>query len=247
MHVYGHRGAAGEAPENTIAGCLHAIERGVRHVEIDLRLSADGQLVIIHDKTLDRTTGRQGKPGSYRASELAAMDARAYGTPWPRKKDCGVPTLDAFLKATGKIKCYQLEVKPDTRTALRQVSRLLAEKFATRVSATGVVVTSSSNFLHQYLGEIAPHITRGLVISSPDAISHLEELGCEYSAMHWSTCSPRVVKKLKRRGIHVSVWTVNDAQMIRRLHKMQVDSVITDYPSMALPLVAALERQKGIS
>ena len=71
MQVYGHRGAAGEAPENTIAGCLHAIERGARYIEIDLRLSSDNQLVVIHDKTLTRTTGKWGKPGKYKASELA--------------------------------------------------------------------------------------------------------------------------------------------------------------------------------
>ena len=55
MIVYGHRGARGEAPENTIAGARHAIERGVRHLEIDLRLSADDELVVIHDTGPRRT------------------------------------------------------------------------------------------------------------------------------------------------------------------------------------------------
>ncbi len=242
MQVYGHRGAAGEAPENTIAGCLHAIERGARRVEIDLRLSADDQLIVIHDKTLTRTTGKWGKPSRYKASELATMDARADGTPWPRKKNCGIPTLDALLKATDKIKRYQLEVKPDSKAVLKRIAWNLADRFETAEAARKVVVTSSNYFLHKYLADIAPHLKRGLVITRPGSFSNLDELGCDYCSMHWSACNPFTVKQLKKHDIHISVWTVNDAQIIRNLHRIKVDSVITDYPSMAVPLVAALER-----
>ena len=242
MQVYGHRGAAGEAPENTIAGCLHAIDRGAQYIEIDLRLSADDQLIVIHDKTLSRTAGKWGKAGNYKAGELAKMDARADGTPWPRKKNCGVPTLEALLKATGKLKGYQLEVKPDSNATIRRIARHLAERFATGNAARKVVVTSSNYYLHQYLGDFAPHIPRGLVITRPGSLSKLEELGCEYCVLHWSACNPYTIRQLRKSGTHVSVWTVNDAQMVKNLYKMKVDSVITDYPSMALPLVAALQR-----
>ena len=242
MLIYGHRGAAGEAPENTIAGALHAIERGTRYVEIDLQLSGDDQLVVIHDKTLKRTTGVLGKPSDYSARKLATLDARADGPLWPSKKNCGVPTLEAFLQATNKFKGYQLEVKPDTRANIRRVSYHLSERFKTAASAKQVVVTSSSKYLHRCLGEMAPHIRRGMVIWRPADVPTLLELGCVYGALDWSICNQRTVRKLKKAGVHVSVWTVNDAQMIGKLHKMNVDSVITDYPSMAIPLVTALER-----
>lgn len=242
MQVYGHRGAAGEAPENTIAGALHALERGARYIEIDLRLSADDQLVVIHDKSLKRTTGESGKPAQYKARQLAAMDARQDGPTWPRKRDCGVPTLDALLKATGKMQGYQLEVKSDTKTAIKRIASHLLERFPTASAARKVVVTSSDFFLHEYLGDIAPHIIRGLVIMRPDSLSNLEKLGCSYCAMHWSGCNPYTVRQLRKYGIHISVWTVNDAQIIKNLYRLKVDSVITDYPSMAVPLVGALER-----
>ena len=242
MQVYGHRGAAGEAPENTIAGCLHAMERGVKYIEIDLRLSADDQLVVIHDNTLKRTAAIRGKASKYSAGELSKIDARADGPPWPRKKDCGIPTLDALLKATSKLKGYQLEVKSDSSAVIKRIAWRLADRFETASAASNVVVTSSNFYLHKYLGDIAPHIRRGLVISRPNAMSKLEELGCEYCAMHWSACNPFTIRQLKKSGLHISVWTVNDDQIIKNLYKMKVDSVITDYPSMALPLVAALER-----
>ena len=242
MQIYGHRGAAGEAPENTIAGCLHAIERGVKYIEIDLRLSADDQLVVIHDKTLKRTAGRGGKPSHYQASQLATMDARADGPPWPRKKDCGVPTLEALLRATHKLKGYQLEIKPDSNATMMRIAQHLAERFDTAAAARKVVVTSANYYLHECLRQMAPRIKRGMVVMRPDALSNPVELGCSYCAMHWSTCNRYTVRQLRKSNIHSSAWTVNDAQTVKHLYKMKVDSVITDYPSMVLPLVAALQR-----
>ena len=242
MQVYGHRGAGGEAPENTVAACLHAIERGAKYIEIDLRLSSDDQLVVIHDKTLKRTAGKWGAVRACKASELSRMDARADGPPWPRQQDCGVPTLEALLKATQKLKGYQLEVKPDSKTVLRRIARHLADRFDTPPASDRIVVTSSNFYLHECLAELAPHITRGLVILRPEAMEKLGQLGCSYCVMHWSACNPYTVRQLRKAGMHVSAWTVNAEQMIKNLYKLKVDSVITDYPSMAVPLVAALER-----
>jgi glycerophosphoryl diester phosphodiesterase len=242
MQIYGHRGAGGEAPENTIAGCLHAIERGAKYVEIDLRLSADDQLIVIHDRSLRRTTGKRAKASNYTARELAKTDARSDGPPWPRKKDCGVPTLKALLKATGELKGYQVEVKPDSKPIMKRIALHLADRFDTEDAARKIVVTSSNNYLHECLGDMAPHIRRGMVVMRPDAMLNLEELGCQYCALHWSACNFFSVRQLKKSGIHVSAWTVNDAQTIRNLYKLKVDSVITDYPSMAVPLLSALER-----
>jgi len=242
MQVYGHRGAGGEAPENTIAGCLHAMERGVKFVEVDLRLSSDDKLVVVHDKTLTRTTGTRGKPGKFTAKELAAMDARQDGPPWSRKRDCGVPTLKALLKATKGLEGYQLEVKSDSKAVIKRIAQHLAKRFDTEKAARKIVVTSSDFYLHECLAELAPHITRGMVIMRPDAMSQLEELGCKYCVLHWSVCNPLAVRQLRRSGMHISAWTVNDAQTIKNLYKLKVDSVITDYPSMAIPLVGALER-----
>ena len=111
MIVYGHRGAAGEAPENTIAGALHAVERGIRRLEIDLHLSKDHQLVVIHDDRLKRTAGVRGKVAEYSAAELARLDARASGPPWPSKRNTGVPTLTALVEALPQIRHWQLELK----------------------------------------------------------------------------------------------------------------------------------------
>ena len=159
-----------------------------------------------------------------------------------RKKNCGVPTLEAMLNATDKLEGYQLEVKPDSKANIERIAQHLSERFSTTKAAHKVVVTSSSSYLHECLREIAPHITRGMVITRANEVAMLMDLGCLYSAMHWSACDPYTVRKLRKARIHISVWTVNDAQLIKNLYKMKVDSVITDYPSMAVPLIGALER-----
>jgi len=111
LKVYGHRGAGGEAPENTLAAFRHAIERGVRYLDMDLRLSADNKMVVIHDKRVDRTTYDSGPVSRFTAREQAAMDARRSAPPWPRKREAGIPTLDRVLEKTPEAKGYYLEVQ----------------------------------------------------------------------------------------------------------------------------------------
>ena len=89
--IYGHRGARGECPENTLASFQHCLEQGVTRCELDLHLSADDELMVIHDPTLKRTTGQRGKVGRYSAAELEQLDARAAGPAWPQP--CPIPRL----------------------------------------------------------------------------------------------------------------------------------------------------------
>lgn len=80
--IYGHRGAKGEAPENTLASFQRCLEHGVNRCELDLHLSRDGELMVIHDPTLKRTTGRRGKVAEHDAATLVTYDAREGGPGW---------------------------------------------------------------------------------------------------------------------------------------------------------------------
>ena len=247
MIVYGHRGARGEAPENTIAGCRHAVARGVRHLEIDLHLSKDGELVVVHDATIKKTVGGPGKVASFTARELAKMDARASGTPWPNKRGTGIPTLTALVEALPEISHWQLELKSGRSAYNARLVDTLADWLQARPAGTGnkhpgYVVTSSEPTLLTEMKRQLPEQETGYVstIAYPNMI--IESCACDYLVAHWSTMNPFMLRGLQRRGIHISAWTVNDATVIENLYRMHIDSVITDYPSMAVPLVAALER-----
>ncbi len=242
MLVYGHRGAAGEAPENTIAGFRHAIERGTRHFELDVQMSKDGKLVVIHDNKVNRTTYCRGNVNRFTANELAKMDARRGTPPWPRKKDANIATLDAVLDATPETKSYQIEVKTARQAVINNIAEQLAERFPNRRAAQRIIVTSSDLKLHASLQEIAPHISRGLVSLQPNPLATLQEYQCDYLAAAWGVCNYYLVQRARKAGIQVSVWTVNDPLLIKNLYRLNVHSVITDYPSMALPLVGSLQR-----
>ena len=82
--IYGHRGAKGEAPENTLPSFQRCLEHGVTRCELDLHLSRDGELMVIHDPTLKRTTGRRGKVAEHDAATLVTYDAREGGPGWVR-------------------------------------------------------------------------------------------------------------------------------------------------------------------
>ncbi|WP_279246829.1 glycerophosphodiester phosphodiesterase [Candidatus Litorirhabdus singularis] len=241
MIVYGHRGARGEAPENTIAGCQHAVARGVRHLEIDLHLSRDKQLVVVHDSTLRRTTGVAGKIADLTAAQLARLDARQDGTPWPNKRGTGIPTLSKLMAAVPEIKSWQLELKPGKARYNSQLADAVCEFLST--SNRGRIVTSSDAALVHQIKNRLPDLDTGLVSSFPDPQEILQQAGCNYLIAGWnSLTNSEQIKRLQKQGIQISAWTVNDASAITNLHRMGVDSVISDYPSMAMPLVAALER-----
>ena len=117
--IYGHRGARAEAPENTLPSFQKALDAGVTRVELDLHLSADQQLMVIHDPTLKRTTGLRGKVAQHTAAELTRMDARLGLPGWPTP--CPIPTLEQLLQACPQIEHYQLEVKSGSERQSRIV------------------------------------------------------------------------------------------------------------------------------
>ena len=94
--IYGHRGAKGEAPENTLSSFQECLKHGVRRCELDLHLSKDGELMVIHDPTLKRTTERRGKVVEHSAAELVTYDARKGGPGWI--KPCPIPTLEELFE-----------------------------------------------------------------------------------------------------------------------------------------------------
>jgi len=235
--IYGHRGAKGEAPENTLASFEQCLQHGVRRCELDLHLSRDGELMVIHDPTLKRTTGRRGKVAQHDAEELVKYDARQGGPGW--KAPCPIPRLSELFE-----KCdfehWQLEVKSASRDrAARTVLAIkaLAERYQLKERIT---VTSSSREVLRALNRLAPEISRGLVAEYNwlDPLKVARQYGCDLLALKWTLCTPERLEKARKQGLHVSVWTVNEPALMRRLADFGVDSLITDYPGIAVNTLA---------
>ncbi|MBA1202065.1 glycerophosphodiester phosphodiesterase [Pseudomonas capeferrum] len=230
--IYGHRGAKGEAPENTLNSFRQCLSHGVNRCELDLHLSADNELMVIHDPTLKRTTGRRGKVGEHSAADLTTYDARKNCPEWVQP--CPIPRLEELFE-----KCpfehWQLEVKSASRT--RAASTVLAiREMAQRFGLLDkVMITSSSREVLGAALELTPDIARGLVAEYAwlDPLKVAQNYQCELLALNWTLCTPERLAKAQRQGLHVSVWTVNEPALMRRLADFGVDSLITDFPGLA--------------
>lgn len=232
MIVYGHRGAKGEAPENTLAGFSHAYRHGIRHFELDLVLSKDGKPMIIHDLTVDRTTGQKGAVTSFTSEELAAMDARKGATPsWSEK--VGIPALETLLDEFTDLEHLQLEVKKDNRQRLNVLCNRLTEIIQRRNLYQRVTVTSSDVWFLQQIRRRDKNITIGLVAERkfPRPINVASRLHCEFLCVNWKICSKSLVDDAHRRGMHVSAWTVNRIHDMLELEQQGVNSIISDFPT----------------
>ncbi|MFJ7885362.1 glycerophosphodiester phosphodiesterase [Pseudomonas sp. NPDC096917] len=231
--IYGHRGAKGEAPENTLASFEQCLKHGVRRCELDLHLSKDGELMVIHDPTLKRTTDRRGKVIEQMAADLVTYDARKGGPGWVHP--CPIPRLEELFE-----KCdfehWQLEVKSASRTRAATTVLAIREMAVRHGLMDKVTVTSSSREVLKAAQELTPDLSRGLVADESawlDPLKVAQNYGCEILALNWTLCTPERLKKAQRQGLHVSVWTVNEPALMRRLADFGVDSLITDFPGLA--------------
>ena len=232
MIIFGHRGAAGEAPENTIAGLQHGLSLGIRHFEIDLRISADNELVVLHDRNLERTTKTTGNVDELDSEYLASVTVCGRDG----SVTTGVPTLKALLASCQPIERIQLELKSDESTNKPLLVDLLATQFPDIQSTANIVVTSFDNELLGNLKQQCPHIPIGLVAKnkSVEALHIAKSLGCDYLCLLYKLVlrwSAQDIETFADTGLHVSLWTVNDVSLLPKLQSLPVQSIITDYPS----------------
>lgn len=237
MKIIGHRGAKGEAPENTLAGFAYLRSLGIHHVELDIHLSADKQLVVIHDDTVDRTTNQSGKVRDFTADQLANMNAHHQWPNWSLPNhpasETGIPRLAKVLTAWHELKSIQLEVKSAPKAELALIARdliQLCEDF--KLGERGIITSSSEQF-HQCLSELHCKQPTGLVADSrvQNPIQTAKDLNCDYLCLDWKLCNDEMVAAASNAKLTVSLWTANDASWFKTFENWGIDSVITDMPS----------------
>ena len=235
--LYGHRGARGEAPENTLPSFRQALNAGVTRMELDLHLSSDRELIVIHDPTLKRTTGLRGKVAQHTAEHLTQIDARLGLPGWPTP--CPIPTLRQLFQSFPEIEHYQLEVKSGSITQSRIVLNAISALVEEFGLGDRVVVTSGSRTLLKVAKNAGFGLPTGLVeeYGLLDPLRSALRYGCQFLVLNWKLCSPERIRSAQRHGLHVSVWTVNDPELMRKLVAMGVDSIITDVPHLAVDTI----------
>jgi len=230
--VIGHRGAARLAPENTLAGLRKAKAEGVTWVEFDVKLSADGVPVVIHDDTLDRTTDGHGPVREKSAAELARLDA---GSWWgPAFAGEPIPTLEAALAALAELGLgANVEIKacPEREAETGEiVGRHLARAWPRNLPPP--LLSSFSPEALQAARAVAPDIARGMLVH--DRRAEWRELAERVGALSVHTfrafVTPEFAASVRDAGLELLAYAVNDAAEARRLFGLGARAVSADAP-----------------
>ena len=243
--VYAHRGGAALAPENTLAAFDAGLAAGADGIELDVRLSADGVPVLMHDPTLERTTNGSGPVDAHTAADLACLDAgyrfeRDGGFPF-RGCGIGVPSLrDVFARHPEAPMLIELKVA-DARLAEAVVAAIRDAGAAGRVTVGSFQKggLEAVRALDAYIRTGADMDDVRNVLSG--AAVHPVFEAFQVPEIHTGVriVTPEFIARAHRAGVAVTVWTVNQEDDMRRLLDWGVDCLITDRPDVAVPLVRA--------
>lgn len=236
MEIVGHRGARGEAPENTLAGFRHALDAGVREIELDVRLSSDGHLIVVHDAEVDRTTWHAGPVHHHSRMQLGNMDARRNTPGW--HSPLAIPALSEVIELCPADTRFQFEIKALERVYQATLAHNLKHLIDHYRLHSRIVVTSSDQRLLRKVRLTEPHVALGLIgqYRFEQPLRRARALGCSWLIAYRDLVSRRLVKAVHKRGMGISVWTVNQPEQARRMARLGVDSLITDYPTRMLAL-----------
>ena len=234
--IFAHRGASAHAPENTIAAFELALKQQADAIELDVKLSADGQVIVIHDETVDRTTNGHGKVKDMTLAELKSLDAGSFFS----REFAGerIPTLEEVFEAAGKRTFINIELKnyKSRRDDLVESVCMLIKKhqMQKRVMFSSFFPTTLSR-TRSYL----PGVPRGLLAWHGLLGVWARSFGFffgKYDALHpaLQDFTQQEVTRVHRLTRRVHVYTVNREEDMRRLFKWGVDGIFSDDPQLAV-------------
>ena len=228
--IIAHRGASAHAPENTIAAFQLALDQGADGIELDVMLSKDGHLVVIHDNTVDRTTDGKGAVRDMTLEELKSLDAGGGQR---------IPTLEEVLELFGGRFIINIELS-NYVSIFNKLPIEAAKMVKNHQLGKSVIMSSFNPFNLPRFHAILPEVDLGLLTDPNKAKKWVWRL-FNYDALHphFSDVDQVLVAALHRRNRKVNVWTVDDPQEIRRLAALEVDSIITNDPVAAREVLEA--------
>ena len=244
--VIAHRGNSAELPENTLAAFASALELGAKFVEFDVQLTADQELVVIHDPTLDRTTDGHGDVRQMTLSEVRAVSAgysRRFGGAHAGER---VPTLREVLELLRGRARPMIEIKPDSVSPDHdRLERLLVEELRRSGQAEAAALLSFSRRALLRCRELAPEIPRGhlIVAGEPEAlVAGALEAGCAIVMPEKGALSEELRERCRQAGLRLATWVVDDPGELPRLLRFDLFGFGTNDPRA---LLAAVARQAG--
>ena len=216
MHKIGHRGAKGYAAENTLASFQKAIELGIDGIELDVHLSLDGKVMVIHDDSIDRTTSQKGSVKNFTAKEL---------------KELGIPTLEAVFDLTYQ-KCF-INIELKTYETADKVAELIEQYVSEKGWKYEYIIVSSFDWnALQQVHFLNDKIRIG-VLTHTDldlALAFAKFIKAYSVHPYYHLLTAENVIQIQSKNFKVYPWTINEPEDIIFVKSLQVDGIITDFP-----------------
>ena len=233
VKIFAHRGASRYAPENTLPAFALAAEQGADGIELDVHLTRDGRLAVIHDETLERTTDGTGRVGEYTLTELQALCA---GNGMPGFAGARIPALEEVLdqvRPTGMFVNIELKTSILWYPGIEEKTIELVHKMG---MADRVIYSSFNHYSIERVRGLDPQAETAYLYS--DIICDVERYAAAHgvNGLHpglWNIKMPGFLKTYLDSGLAVRVWTVNEEEDLRRLMQAGAD-VITNDPALAV-------------
>ncbi len=232
--IVAHRGSSAIAPENTLASFRQAIADGADAIELDVHLTKDGEVVVIHDSTLNRTTNGRGRVRDYTLVELKRLDAGS----WFHKRFSSekIPALAEVFEEIGDRVEINIEIKTDDYNE-RSVGMLeKCIELINKYQAANFVLISSFNYMIlQHVKKLQPEIATGILFNPLRnlrlSIHHLmEKTNAKLFICAKSYLKRSIVSNLHEKKIKVGTYTINDKAALIRVLKKSVDFIYSDNP-----------------
>ena len=233
MKIIGHRGARGEAPENTLAGFQYLHDLGIRAVEFDVRQLKDAELVIMHDDNFLRTTSIDKNLYECSSAELEAYNQAYIWMDWDKQI---TPTLSDALHMMQDFNHLEVEVKAVENMADAEKLVLALEQQLQGFEKTAVI-TSFDLKIHHALKQMNSKFQRGLLVENDiqlKAIDQALELECGQIGWMNQLATPELIRATQQEKLKISVWTVNSIERAQQLRDLGIDGLITDFPKLML-------------
>lgn len=228
--IYAHRGSSGEAPENTMAAFRLALEQGAQGIELDVQLTADGRLVVIHDETLDRTTSGSGLVVRHTYNQLRGLDASynfpAYaGEPLPLLEEVLTLLSGTEVELNIELKNGVIPYEGLEEAAVRLIHEYGMER--------QVIFSSFNHYSMAKLARMAPEMDCAIlyVAGLYEPWAYAKPLGVRSLHPLFYGAVPEIVQGAHQAGMKVRPYTVDEEADIRQMIRVGVDAVITNYPA----------------
>ncbi|MEB2301999.1 glycerophosphodiester phosphodiesterase [Lysinibacillus xylanilyticus] len=230
MDIFAHRGVSAHYPENTMAAFTAASKLPITGIELDVHLTADRELVVIHDETIDRTSNGSGYVKDYTLQELRAYD---YGSWFSSKfEDESIPTLGDVLELfAGTNHRINIELKTDV-FPYDGIEALVIREVAAYQMTERVIISSFNHESIQIISQRAPYIEKAALFAEilVDFTGYTAQIPADAIHVSLPTAFRKSVREALNEGATVRVYTVNDVENAKQLQQLGVQGIFTDDP-----------------